>query len=175
MNNKNRGHGPTLYVDMDGCLCRWKPVAEEELRKEGYFISLQPQDNLVEAVRMLSRAWNVQILSAVIEDTSAKKEKSQWLSSHGLGHISTVFVPNGNVKADYVERSQGQKFLLDDYTKNLREWDESGYIGIKFRNGINGSKGTWQGLSVDHTMPASELFATLDGILAQGMARTLCG
>jgi hypothetical protein len=35
-------------------------------------------------------------------------------------------------------------FLLDDYTKNLIDWEPPGR-GIKLLNGINHSRGTWQG------------------------------
>ena len=48
-------------------------------------------------------------------------------------------VPNGVSKFDY---------LIDDYTKNLFDWNDAGGVAIKFLNGINNNSKQWQGLNV---------------------------
>ena len=50
--------------------------------------------------------------------------------------------------------------LLDDYSVNLHDWKEKGGSGIKLRNGINGSIGTWKGPSVSR-FNTPETLATL--------------
>lgn len=44
-----------LFVDMDGTLAEFHPVhSMEELHAKGYFAGLPPQQNVVEAVRILN-------------------------------------------------------------------------------------------------------------------------
>ena len=38
--------------------------------------------------------------------------------------------------------------LLDDYSINLHEWERGNGRGIKLRNGVNGTTGTWVGHEV---------------------------
>lgn len=59
--------------------------------------------------------------------------------------MDAIFTPCGACKADYVKTS-GLNILIDDYTKNLLEWENQGrnFLGIKFDNGINGNIGKWK-------------------------------
>lgn len=65
-----------------------------------------------------------------------------------------IFVPCGESKAATAARRLKHShidktfFLLDDYSVNLHDWKEKNGSGIKLRNGINGSTGTWKGASV---------------------------
>ena len=52
-------------------------------------------------------------------------------------------------------------YLLDDYTKNLASWNPN--QGIKLLNGINHTRGTWQGNAVRYDKPPD--------ILARDIAR----
>lgn len=61
-----------LFVDMDGTLAEFHPVhSMEELHAKGYFAGLPPQQNVVEAVRILNADTDVEvyILSAVLSDS----------------------------------------------------------------------------------------------------------
>lgn len=140
-----------LFVDMDGTLAEFHPVhSMEELHAKGYFAGLPPQQNVVEAVRILNADTDVEvyILSAVLSDSKyALQEKKEWLekylpeidSGHFLfsncGRDKAAVIPDGIRKGDT---------LIDDFTKNLLAWPEDG-IGINLLNGINHSRGSWKG------------------------------
>ena len=72
--------------------------------------------------------------------------------------INDVFV--NVIKESY------ELILVDDFSKNLREWVDTGdnFIGIKFMNGINGTKGTWAGYLVSNKMSAAQLVNAITGI-----------
>ena len=96
------------------------------------------------------------ILSAVLDDSRyAISEKDAWLNEY----LSFVDVDH----RIYVEGSVPKHLrvpggvrmtdvLVDDYTKNLKEWPVFGDAkfgrAVKLLNGINGTNGTWAGISV---------------------------
>ena len=80
----------------------------------------------------------------------AKRGKLNWIKKVGLDSIPVTFIPYGADKSEYLPRERWTRnILLDDYTQNLREWQRSGNIGVKYLNGINGTNGTWKGMVVD--------------------------
>lgn len=147
-----------IYIDMDGTLAKWDSNATtEDTKKKGFFLSRKPQSNLIAAVKKLMKNKEIEccVLSAVYGNAAAD-EKRKWLEKY-LPGISSVFVPYGQNKADYIPSEQ-PSVLLDDYSVNLHNWiSVPGNIGIKFRNGINGTNGTWRGKSIDHTMSIKEM------------------
>lgn len=149
-----------LCVDMDGTLCRWhSEVPFDYLSKpeNEYFLRLDENENLLEAVKELRReGYPVMILSAVLGDWAAE-QKAKWLDSHGLHGIPAVFIPYGKEKAVFVDGG----VLLDDFSQNLHAWEDAGFVGIKFYNGVNGNHGTWHGESVRESMPAREIHRRL--------------
>jgi dTDP-4-amino-4,6-dideoxygalactose transaminase len=63
-----------IFVDMDGTLAVWNAGKTiEEVYVPGYFSGLQPQDNVVQAMKSLAKAPGVEvfILSAVFADCPA--------------------------------------------------------------------------------------------------------
>ena len=76
-----------LFVDMDGTVVEWKAAEEfEDLYEKGYFASLQPYQNVVDAIRLIfQRTTIVEIytLSAVLPDSPYSiPEKMEWLDRH---------------------------------------------------------------------------------------------
>lgn len=153
-----------LFVDMDGTLAVFRKIYNiETLYEKGYFINLKPMPNVIKAIRLTIQRYpgiEVYILSSVLEDSLyALDEKNQWLN-HFLPKVDMehrLFVPYGVSKRQYVNETCEDKvntndFLLDDYTKNLLLWEPPGK-GIKLLNGMNHSRGTWQGdrISADRT------------------------
>lgn len=139
-----------LFVDMDGTLAVFKPVDEmETLYEKGYFLNLTPQENVVEAIREIATNHSeieVNILSAYLTDSKyALQEKNEWFDRH-LPEIDSdhrIFVPCGTDKKEGIrEGIRSNDFLLDDYTKNLNEWQPPAR-GIKLLNGINHTRGSW--------------------------------
>lgn len=157
---------------MDGTLAEFKPVNQmETLYEQGYFRSLAPLPNVVNAVREIlghHKEIEVFILSAYLEDSPhALIEKNQWLDQH-LPEITfshRIFVPCGKSKKDYVpDYVKETDVLLDDYTHNLLLWQPFGR-GVKLLNGINHTKGTWQNDCIHSRRPPNELVAAIVGIV----------
>lgn len=145
-----------LFVDMDGTLAEFRKVSVlEELYERGYFAQLPPQQNVVDAVRLLigtATYMEVFILSSVLFDSHfAMAEKNVWLDQHLLeldeGH--RIFLPCGESKAIYVpERIRATDMLLDDYSQNLHDWNHADGLGVKLLNGINHTHGSWSGARI---------------------------
>lgn len=153
-----------LFMDMDGTLAEWRSeVGPEELYEKGYFASLRPYGAILDAVKSIwAAAQNGEIdaelfiLSAYLPDSSwAKAEKQEWLNEYLYSMVRaaaqyrrpmfdashTLLVPCGNSKLDYVPGGvRASDYLLDDYTLNLREWEQSGGTPIKVFNGCNGKR-----------------------------------
>lgn len=163
--NQHEQHDDTirLFVDMDGVLAEYRQTCVlEDLYEEGYFYNLRPQEQIVEAIKAVRQDPRIEvfILSSVLTDSPyALVEKKAWLSKY-LPEIDAdhqVFPPCGKEKWKYVPGGiRSSDCLLDDYTKNLVEWEPQGN-GIKLLNGINHSHETWKGAMVSINSPANEL------------------
>lgn len=154
-----------LFVDMDGVLAKFNPDASiEELNEPGYFENLETVDSVVKAIEDLAIADNdieVCILSSVFNNGYAKQEKDRWLDKHLPMIKKRVFCTYGENKSNAVNLQEGD-FLLDDFSKNLHEWEG---IGIKLYNGINGNHGTWKGFAVSSNMEWKILSVSLQAII----------
>lgn len=142
-----------LYVDMDGVIARWKSASEEEVNAKGFFLACEQETGIIDAVlNLYKKGYVIKILSAANMHGTAVQEKRAWLKrAHFPEDIERIFVPYGQPKCRFVKKIPGTvNILLDDYSKNLHEWKNDGNIGIKFRNRVNGSHGTWTGDSVDY-------------------------
>ena len=147
-----------IFVDMDGTLAKWNNVEFEQLYEKGYYRNLEPNRNIVDEVNsLISQKEDIYILSCYLADSKfALKEKIEWCKEFlpNLSEDKYIFVPFGTSKAKvFDERGlspiTNHDYLIDDYTKNLLEWKEMGGIGVKYLNGINHTKGTWQGLRIN--------------------------
>ena len=152
MENKIENTGPPrLFVDMDGTLAVFKPINTlEVLYEKGYFENLEPIPNTVQAVKKIIQdhpELEVHILSAYLTDSNyALEEKNRWLDKYlpQLPKERRIFCPCGVDKKTYIPNGvHNTDYLLDDYTKNLMQWQPPAK-GIKLLNGINHTKGTWE-------------------------------
>lgn len=148
-----------FFIDMDGTLDKWQPVAsEEELLEKGFYRNLKPNLDMVQSAQnLISMGFDVYILSCVLPQSQyAEREKREWLKQYipELPKEKYIFVPYGENKADYLKQNYSpitkNDYLIDDYTKNLLEWKEFGGTGVKYLNGINDTRGTWQGLRISN-------------------------
>lgn len=148
-----------LFVDIDGTLAVWQVgTPYEELLKRGYFRNLPAHESVVQAVRMLiaeekELGFETYALSALMPGNPwAEEDKRVWLAEHlpELAASRMIFCEPGANKAGIVSEKFGRIHrgfvLLDDYSENLHAWEQAGGKEIKLRNGINGTKGTWNGL-----------------------------
>lgn len=163
-----------LFVDMDGTLAVFQKVDHlEQLLEEGYFLNLPPQENVIDAVRVIlheNPEIDVYIMSSVLSDSKyAVDEKNAWLNKYlpEIPMSHRIFPPCGENKLDYVPGGiRADDHLLDDYTKNLILWEPPAK-GIKLINGINHTHGTWKGTMMHYeTDPhelSNQLIATIKG------------
>lgn len=158
MNEKQR-----LFVDMDGTLAVFNQVDTlEKLYEPGYFASLSPHTNVIEAVKSLQQRDDIEvyILSAVLSDSKyALQEKNEWLDRYlpGTDASHRIYVPCGEIKGNYVPGGiKESDILLDDYTMNLKSWEPPAR-GLKLLNGINNTHGTWKGGRITFDKSPEEL------------------
>ena len=167
MNKKQR-----LFVDMDGTLSVFTPTDTfEKLYEEGYFLKQAPLAHVVSAIRRIiyvNDEIEVYILSTYLSDSDfALEEKNAWLDAHlpeiDQGH--RIFVPYGSDKIAAVPGGiRKNDCLLDDYTVNLKEWQKRAK-GIKLLNGINHTKGTWQGDRISCERHPADLADTIISVM----------
>lgn len=163
-----------LFVDMDGTLAVFTPVdTMETLYEQGYFSNLKPHINVINGVKeymALHPETEVFILSSVLSDSQyALNEKNEWLDKYipEIDATHRLFPPCGGNKTEYIPGGLKESdMLLDDYSVNLHEWEPPAK-GIKVMNGINGTKGSWQGEKIDFDM-SSHSFAEKLACITEG-------
>ena len=160
-----------LFVDMDGTLAEFKPVDTlEVLYEKDYFLNLKPNENVLGAIKQLiaKNDIDVYILSAYLSDSHyALDEKNAWLDKYlpELPQEKRLFVPCGTDKSIVVPgHIKHDDYLLDDYTKNLSEWEPPAK-GIKLINGINHTNGTWQGDKIQFTHSPEEISSMISSVM----------
>lgn len=138
-----------LYVDLDGTLARWnKNASFEDLLKEGYFLSLEQERSLVEWINAaaLRDKYSIIILSHYLSESRfALKEKKAWIWKHLPMVTRWILIPTDQEKGRFIVDMQGHRLckddvLLDDYSKNLIDWEKEGGYGIKWINAVNNSR-----------------------------------
>jgi len=160
----------TLYVDMDGVLCVFnKDKSLEEISEPGYFENLLPMANVVRAIENLlnDKDVSVTVLSHVINDRAAH-EKRRWLKRYFKDDVDAIFVPYGMSKAVFLKKLRypvEEAYLLDDFTRNLFEWQGT---GIKLLNGINNTHQSWNGFVVNGKMSADGLSGSIKALMNAG-------
>ncbi len=173
-----------LYVDMDGTLARFHDVEKrfiEEMWTPGFYVNMKPFANLTAAIALfINRNPDVEVylLSAVLDTDPPfiEGEKNAWMDKY-LPEIDTahrIFTRAGEDKSQYIDLENHECFLLDDYNKNLYEFEVAGGQGIKFCNDINhrgmgefgGSKGfLWTGALVHYESSPQQLCRDLAEIV----------
>ena len=167
----------TLFFDLDGTCAKFRSMNEEytlrgesrffhmeDLYEQNYFAELPPHKNVVETVRQLFKfkddlQIDVACLSSYLPDSDfAASEKLNWVAKYIGEDVPVILTPCGHPKKDFIETNGNYAILVDDYSKNLIDWqDDSIFQSVKMRNTINGTHGTWIGpdLSV-HDKPQKQ-------------------
>ena len=143
-----------LFYDMDNTIALFSHknnpnIALERMFEKGYFRNLPIMPNTMETLSGLQwEGHDVYILSACIDTPYCKTEKQQWLS-HYLPFIpkeNIILCEIGQNKAEIVGNVKNC-ILVDDYHKNLIEWEKAGGIPVKKRSS---NKGKWQYVVKNH-------------------------
>ena len=145
-----------IFLDLDGTLARFNvPNALERFDKEeGFFARLKAYKD-IEVVNELAKTNKLFIISASPNE-QADKDKMIWINKY----LPNIDVKNiticrlGQSKAKIIQDKYNitindKCYLLDDYTKNLNEWENFGGKGIKRLTTVSdNSTKKWKGLEL---------------------------
>ena len=144
-----------IFLDLDGTLVRFnvRNALKRFETEKGFFANLLAYKG-IELINEMAKAGNVYIISASPNE-QADNDKMIWIEKY-LNNVpmeNRLICRCGDNKAEYL-KSKGlqidkNSYLLDDYTKNLIEWESAGGVGIKRLTKVaDNSAGKWQGLAI---------------------------
>jgi len=79
--------------------------------------------------------YNPHVLSAYANrDLASKTGKMKWLKKNASFKRGNIHLVLRSQKKNYATRNEKPNILIDDYDKNIREWETKGGIGILHTN-----------------------------------------
>jgi 5'(3')-deoxyribonucleotidase len=143
----NKGDVPSVYCDMDMVLCDFMKKADEVTG--GSFVTADKVErwkqisntkdfweNLewmpgAKRIHQMIIKYDAHILSAFSgKDPSSKNGKMKWLSKNTSFKRGNIHLVERSQKQAYAMTDGEPNVLIDDYIKNIKEWEEKGGIGI---------------------------------------------
>lgn len=145
-----------IFLDLDGTLAKFnvRNALKRFETEKGFFAKLGAYKN-IEKINEMAKGGNVYIISAS-PNTQADIDKISWICKYlpDLPMENICFCRLGTNKAKEIEKVLDIKidkncYLLDDYTKNLTEWESVGGVGIKRLTTVSdNSRKLWKGLEL---------------------------
>ena len=145
-----------IFLDMDGTIARFnvRNALERFATEKGFFKNLKAYKN-IELINEMAKEGNVYIISAS-PNTQADNDKMAWLGQYlpNLKKENIVLCRIGENKAEIIKNKlnvsiDNETILLDDYTRNLVEWEKAGGVGIKRLTTVSdNSRKLWKGLTL---------------------------
>lgn len=145
-----------IFLDLDGTLARFnvRNALKNFDKKRGFFSKLLAYKN-IEIVNELAKTNRLYIISASPNE-QADKDKLEWISKYlpNIKQENITLCRLGENKAKIIENKYSMTidnncYLLDDYTKNLNEWESFGGKGIKrLTTCSDNSRKLWKGLQL---------------------------
>ena len=157
-----------VYFDIDGTIAEFDKTASiEKVASPGYFRSVVAMKKVIEMINLLSQRDDVEVYtsSSVFQDDHSIADKTYWLSKwvKDIPPERQIYCPYGSPKSSIIQNKKDSDILIDDFTDNLLEWHG---VGVKMYNGINGTKGRWNGFSLHANMSPALMLAQLNGIIS---------
>lgn len=158
-----------LFLDMDGTIAMFNSKRNALKRfdnEKGFFQTLKPFVN-INVINEMIKKGNVEIyVISASPNGQADIDKMVWLNTYlpNLSQTNICFCRLGQNKAKVIKDKlnidiDNNCYLLDDYTKNLIEWNNSNGIGIKRLTSLaNNSRKIWKGLSIRNLNQLTTLF-----------------
>jgi 5'(3')-deoxyribonucleotidase len=146
-----------IFLDLDGTLARFnvRNALERFDKEEGFFARLKAYKHIETVNELAKIKGNIFIISAS-PNPIADQDKLEWINKYlpdiQLDNITICRL--GENKAQVVQNKyniaiDSNCYLLDDYTKNLVEWEELGGKGIKRLTRVSdNSTKKWKGLTL---------------------------
>ena len=155
-----------IFLDLDGTLARFnvRNALKRFDNEVGFFANLLAYKG-IEVVNELATTNQIYIISASPNE-QADKDKQLWLNKYlpNVRQENITLCRLGQNKAEIIQNKYNitlneQCYLLDDYTKNLNEWESFGGIGIKRLTQVSdNSRKLWKGLELKHLQELRQLF-----------------
>ena len=158
-----------LFLDMDGTIAKFnskKNALERFATEKGFFSSLKPF-KYIDTINNLikNNVVEVYVISAS-PNAQADQDKLVWLKTYlkELKETNICFCRIGTNKANEIKKQlnidiDNNCYLLDDYTKNLIEWNNCNGIGIKRLTSLANNKSkTWKGLAIKDLRQLEQMF-----------------
>ena len=138
---------PSIYCDMDMVLCDFLkgaekvigmpfPLANKQTRWEkisatiDFWANLPWMPGAKKIVQSIMR-YDAHILSAYSgKDPNSKSGKMKWLSKNTNFKRSKIHLVTRAQKQAFAQTNGKPNVLIDDYIKNIKEWESKGGIGI---------------------------------------------
>ena len=145
-----------IFIDLDGTVARFnvRNALKRFDNEVGFFARLKAYKG-IDKVNELAKGGNVYIISAS-PNGQADRDKMEWiqkyLSNVPMNNITLCRI--GENKARVIESKYNLTIdkdclLLDDYTKNLIEWESNGGKGIKRITSVaDNSRKLWKGVEL---------------------------
>lgn len=155
-----------LFLDLDGTLARFnvRNALKRFDKEKGFFANLKAY-KYIEVVNTLALTNDIYIISASPNE-QADNDKIVWLKKY-LSNIKDSNITlcrigdnkGSIIKTKYQMTIDNNCYLLDDYTKNLTEWENLGGTGIKRLTSVaDNSRKLWQGLEIKSLLELNKLF-----------------
>ena len=154
---------------MDGTIAKFnskKNALNRFASEKGFFASLKPF-KYIEAINELIKSEKVEVfIISASPNEQADTDKMLWLETHlpNLQKSNICFCRIGTNKAKEIKQQlnidiDNNCYLLDDYTKNLIDWNNNQGIGIKRLTSLaDNSTKQWKGLSIKDLRQLIDLF-----------------
>lgn len=171
------------YIDMDGVLVLYDPDAytgdDPAYKRKGYhyFRNLPPDRKMLEFIDALHTKCrytgdNLYILTSLASNGLIFNEQfhdkiswlQKWLPYLPIDNI-LISVTSKRDVVEYINNhtlSQND-ILIDDYNKNLFEWEDAHGIAVKYCNGINNPE-SFPRWKLRHDSSIDDMFKTLASI-----------
>ena len=156
-----------LFIDLDGTVAKFnvKNALERFDKEEGFFANLGAYKG-IEEVNKLALTNQVFVISASSNERT-DKDKMFWLKKYlfNIKEENITFCRLGQNKAKVIEDKYSitlneECLLLDDYTKNLIEWENFGGKGIKRITKVaDNSTKKWKGQELKDLRRIAEMVA----------------
>lgn len=147
-----------IFLDLDGTIARFnvRNALQRFENEIGFFRNLKPYVN-ISSINNLAKSGNVYIISAS-PNLRCDLEKIAWVQEHlpnvPLKNILVCRI--GENKAEKIKKELGvdineETYLVDDYTKNLVDWEMAGGVGVKRLTKVaDNSTKKWRGLTISN-------------------------
>lgn len=165
-----------LFLDLDGTLAKFnskKNALKRFDNEKGFFAKLKPY-KYIECINELAvnNNINIYIISATPNE-QADQDKMIWIKKYlyNIKKENICFSRIGENKAQIIKEKLNitidkKCLLLDDYTKNLIDWQNNNGLGIKRITSLADNKTKkWQGLQLKDLRKLKSLLKTIDNAI----------